>query len=159
MRLVGYLKRKFVCFRKCKHERYTGHERFRFCCFTADGSAKSRKLTFVSVSLSSVNSNLRNPTLYLIELCLCSCLTLSPVSYHALKLRSNVDSGYGISLYRSQIIPWWSRFMKQVTSFLQGNNKPSSLYLFGISLAASVMASNPTFFLESGSISSTPTAP
>jgi len=33
----------------------------------------------------------------------------------------------------------------QVTSFLQGNNKPSSLYLLGISTAASMMSSNPTF--------------
>ena len=79
-------KTKFVCCHKCMHERYTGHERFRFCCFTADGSAKSRKLAFVSVILSSMNSNLRHPTLFVSELCLCSCLTVSPVPHHALKL-------------------------------------------------------------------------
>lgn len=33
----------------------------------------------------------------------------------------------------------------QMTSFLQGSNKPSSLCLFEISTVASVMASNPTF--------------
>ena len=104
-------KTKFVCCHKCMHERYTGHERFRFCCFTADGSAKSRKLTFVSVILSSMNSNLRHPTLFVSELCLCSCLTVSPVPHHALKLWSKMESGYGISLSRAQIIPWWSGFM------------------------------------------------
>jgi hypothetical protein len=61
-------KTKFVCFLKCMHERYTGHERVRVCCFTADGSAKSRKLTLVSMSLSSMKSNLRRPTLFISEL-------------------------------------------------------------------------------------------
>jgi len=78
---------KFVCFRQCIYERYTGYEKLRFCYFAADGSAKSRKISFDSVSLSSIKSNLRLPTfLFLSDLGLRSCLTVSPVSHHALKL-------------------------------------------------------------------------
>jgi len=153
-------KTKFVCFRQWMHERYTGYERFRFCYFAADGGAKSRTISFVSVSLSSLKSNLRHPTfLFLSELGLCSCLTVSPISHHALKLWSNMESGYGKSLYGTQIIAWWSGFMN-TSDELFARKWQTVLTVFAWDIKGCVsdgLKSN--VFLEPGSIQSTPSAP
>ena len=124
-------KTKFVCFRKCMHGRYIGHKRFTFCCFTADGSAKSRNLIFFSVTYSSMFSDLRHPTLFISELCPCSYLTTSPASHHALELWSDVESRCGVSLYRGQVISWWSGFMNTSHELVsrKSTNRPHCIFL------------------------------
>jgi hypothetical protein len=147
-------KTQFVCFRKFRHVRCTGHKRLRIFALLLT-EVPNPELTFVSVSLSSMNSNLRHPTLFLSELFPCSCLTALPVSFW------NYDLTWSL-IYPSterRILCDGVALWTQITIFLQGKEQ-TFLTIFAWDIIGCVshgLKSN--VFLDSESISSTPSAP